>query len=79
MGFMEEIYQNFLNYFPGFLQPLVSVGLAALLVFAVFQSLRRNFIFLIVLVVLLPASIPILKDVFEVLVRVVKYLLGMGE
>ncbi len=79
MEFLEEIYQNFLNYFPGFLQPVVSVGLAVLLVYAVFQSLRRNFIFLIILVVLLPASLPILKDVSEVLIQVVKYLLGMGK
>ncbi len=79
MEALEELYQNFLNYFPAFFQPIVSIGLAVLLVYAVFQSLRRNFIFLIVLVVLLPASIPILKDVAEVLIRVVKYLLGMGE
>lgn len=79
MEALEQLYRSFLDYFPSFLQPIVSLGLAVLLVYSIFQSLRRNFIFLIVLVVMLPASLPILKDVLEVLIKVVKYLLGMGE
>ncbi len=79
MEALEQLYRSFLDYFPGFLQPVVSLALAVLLVYSIFQSLRRNFIFLIVLVVLLPASLPILKDVLDVLVKVVKYLLGIGD
>lgn len=79
METLEQLYRSFLDYFPGFLQPVVSLALAVLLVYSIFQSLRRNFIFLIVLVVLLPASLPILKDVLDVLVKVVKYLLGIGD
>jgi hypothetical protein len=40
------------------------------------QALKRNFIYLIVLVVLLPASIPILKGVVEFIIELIKYLLG---
>jgi hypothetical protein len=54
---------------------LVSLVLAALLVYAVFQTVKRNFIWLILLIILLPASIPILSNIWEGAVDVVKYLL----
>ncbi len=76
MEALQDIYQNFLNYFPEFWHPFISVALAVFFVYSIFQVLKKNFIFLIVLVVLLPASIPILKGVIEVLVYIVKYLLG---
>lgn len=79
MEALGQIYQNFLNYFPEFWHPFISIGLAVFFVYSVFQVLKRNFIFLIVLVVLLPASIPILKSVVEVLIGVVQYLLGQGN
>lgn len=78
MEILQDLYQNFLNYFPPFWHPIISVGLAVFFVYSVFQVLKQNFIFLIVLVVLLPASIPILKEVIEVLVNIVKYLLGQS-
>lgn len=76
MEALQDIYQNFLNYFPEFWHPFISVALAVFFVYSIFQVLKKNFIFLIVLVVLLPASIPILKGVIEVLLYIVKYLLG---
>lgn len=76
MEALQDIYQNFLNYFPEFWHPFISVALAVFFVYSIFQVLKKNFIFLIVLVVLLPASIPILKGVIEALVYIIKYLLG---
>lgn len=77
MEYLQNIYNQFLSYFPDFLHPAISVVIAIFVVYSVVQALKRNFIYLIVLVVLLPASIPILKNVVDFLVMIVKYLLGM--
>lgn len=76
MEYLQGLYDQFLSYFPTFLHPFISVALAVLLVIAIFQTIKKNFIFLIVLVVLLPASIPILKNVLDIFVNLIKYILG---
>ena len=73
---IQNIYFKFLNYFPTGLHSLVSVALAVLLVYAVFKTLKRDFIYIIVLVVLLPASVPILKSIWEGIVVLIKFLLN---
>lgn len=69
------IYNQFLSYFPDQWHWAVSLALAIILVIAIFKVVKRNFIFLIVLIVLLPASVPILKEVWEGIVFLVKFLL----
>lgn len=76
MDYLQNIYAQFLGYFPSFLHPVISVIVAIFVVYSIVQALKRNFIYLIVLVVLLPASIPILKDVVSFLIELVKYFLG---
>lgn len=78
MELFEDLYQQFLNIFPQFLRPIISVALALFIVYSVFQVLKKNFIFLIVLVVLLPASVPILSNVAEIIVNILKYLFVRG-
>ena len=78
MEFLTGLYQQFLDFFPVFLHPFISLGVVIFLVYSIFQVLKSNFIFLIILVVLLPASIPILKSVFDILLNFVKYLLGQA-
>ena len=58
---IQNLYREFLNNFPENLQPIISIGLAVLLVYAIFKVIKKDFIFIIALVVLLPASVPILK------------------
>ncbi len=70
-----EIYNQFLGYFPTNIQWLVSVVLAVILVVAIFKVLKRNFIFIIVVIILLPASVPIFKDVWETVLELLKFLL----
>ncbi|MBI2607489.1 MAG: hypothetical protein HYW51_01560 [Candidatus Doudnabacteria bacterium] len=70
-----DIYQQFLNFFPDNLHGFVSLGLAILIVLAIYKILKRNFIFIILLIVLLPASIPILSNLWESLVNLLKFLL----
>lgn len=75
MSELYSIYNQFLDVFPDNLHWIVSLVLAALLVVAIFKTLKRNFIWIILLIVLLPASIPILKEVWEGALEAVKFLL----
>lgn len=78
METLQDLYNQFLGFFPNFLHPFVSIAVVIFLVYSIVQALKRNFIWLIILVLLLPASIPILKGVIEVLIGFIKYLLGMN-
>ena len=78
MDFLTDLYNQFLGFFPGFMHPIISIIVVIFLVYSIVQAIKSNFIWLIVLIVLLPASIPILKNVFGVLIGFIKYLLGMG-
>jgi hypothetical protein len=75
LGQFSSLYQQFLTNFPEQFHWLVSLILAGLLVFAIFQTIKRNFIWIILLIILLPASIPILTNIWESVVDVVKFLL----
>lgn len=72
---IKNLYNYFLSLFPVFLHPFISAGLAGFLIFSIFQVIKRNFIYMIVLVILLPASIPILKSVADSVISLVKYIL----
>jgi hypothetical protein len=78
MEYLQDLYQQFLNFFPAWLHPFISIAVVVFLVYSIVQALKRNFIWLILLVILLPASIPILKNVVEALVGFIKYLLAQG-
>lgn len=70
-----SIYSQFLNYFPQNLHGLVSLALAVLMVIGIVKVIRKDFIYIILLVVLLPASVPILKNIWESMVNIIKFLL----
>ncbi len=70
-----SIYQQFLSFFPENLHGVVSLALAVLLVIGIFKVLKREFIYIILLIILLPASIPILKNIWESVVDIMKFLL----
>ncbi len=78
MNEIQSLYLEFLTNFPENLRPIISIGLAVLLVYAVLKVLKKDFIYIIALIVLLPASIPILKSVWEGVVGFVKFLLNIG-
>ena len=73
---IQNLYAQFLNIFPASLHPFISIALAVFLVYSLIQVVRKDFIYIIVLVVLLPASIPILKGVGESVVQLIKFLLN---
>lgn len=77
MDQIQQMYTQFLNLFPAVLHPFISIGVGLLLIYAIVQTLRRNFIYIIVLIVLLPASIPILTNIYESIIQLIKFLLHM--
>jgi hypothetical protein len=78
MNEIQNLYVEFLGNFPESLRPIISIGLAVLLVYAIFKVIKKDFIYIIALVVLLPASVPILKSVWAGVVGFIKFLLGMS-
>lgn len=70
-----SIYNQFLGYFPEQFRWVVSLVLAALIVVAIFKIVKKNFIYIILLIVLLPASVPILRNIWENAVDLVKFML----
>lgn len=78
MSEIQNLYIEFLTNFPENLRPIISIGLAVLLVYAVLKVIKKDFIYIIALIVLLPASIPILKSVWEGVVSFIKFLLKIG-
>lgn len=73
-----DIYQQFLNFFPESAHGFVSLGLAVLIAYAIYKIVKKNFIFIILLIVLLPASIPILSNIWQSLTNLIKFLLTKG-
>jgi len=70
-----SIYNQFLGYFPDNLHGFVSLALAVLIVIGILKVIKREFIYIVLLVVLLPASLPILKNIWDSLSTVLKFLL----
>jgi len=77
MNEIQNLYIEFLANFPENLRPIISIGLAVLLAYAIFKVIKKDFIYLIALVVLLPASVPILKSVWQGAVAFIKFLLDI--
>jgi len=73
---IQNLYLEFLKNFPASLQPVISIGLAVLLIYSIFKVIKKDWIFLIALVILLPASKPILQSVWQGIVVFIKFLLN---
>ncbi len=71
-----SIYDQFLSNFPESVHGIISLVLAGFLVLGIYKVLRKQLVYLILLVVLLPASVPILKNIWEQILTLVKFLLS---
>lgn len=71
-----SIYNQFLSYFPDKVHGLVSLALAVLIVVGIYKVLRRQLVYLILLVILLPASVPILRNIWDQILEILKFLLS---
>jgi len=73
---IQNLYLQFLANFPVGLRPIVSIALAVLVVYSIFKVIKKDFIWIIVLVLVLPGSWPILKSIWEGVITFVKFLLN---
>ena len=73
---IENIYTQFLAHFPVGIQPIVSIILVVLVAYAIFRIIKKDWIFIIILVILLPGSIPILKSIWAGVVAFTQFLLN---
>ena len=77
MAEIQNLYLKFLSNFPPNLQPIISIGLAVLIVYALIKVIKKDFLYIIVLIVLLPGSIPILQNIWQGIVTLIKFLLNI--
>ncbi len=75
---IQVLYTRFLGLFPPVLHPIISIILVIVVVYAIIQVLKKDFIYLIVLVILLPASVPVLRSVGQGIIDLIKFLLHMS-
>lgn len=76
MQIVHSLYEQFLSYFPSKIHGIISLALAILLVVGIYKVIRRQFVYIILLIVLLPASVPILKNVWQQILEILKFLLS---
>ena len=71
-----SIYNQFLNYFPPELHGVVSLALAVLIAIGIIKVIKKDFVYIILLIVLMPASVPILKNIWASLINIFNFLLA---
>ena len=76
MDQLQSLYVQFLANFPVNTRPVISIALAIFLVYSIFKVVKKDFIFIIVLLVLLPTSVPMLQNVWQGVVAFIKFLLN---
>lgn len=76
MEFLYRAYDTFISNFPVQYQGIISLGLLAVIIITVFQLVRRNLLWLILLVILVPASLPILSNIGTGLIEFLKYIVN---
>ena len=69
------IYDRFITLFPAGIQWIISLAIFISVVVGVINLIRRNFIFLLLLVILIPASIPLLRSILNGILAFLRYLL----
>lgn len=76
---MEQIfrlYDRFLQLFPPESHSVVSVFTAVFLILSLYKLARKNALWLILLTVFVPVSVPILKKIWDGILEVLRYLMS---
>jgi len=71
-----NFYEEFLTVFPSHLHFWISIAIFVVMVFWVFKLIKKNLIWIILLVFFIPASIPLLKQIGQGFLEFLKYLLN---
>lgn len=70
-----SLYYQFLNYFPAAWHGAISLILAILLIYAIFKVIKKNFVFIILIVLLLPQAKPMLTTIWQNVLEILKFLI----
>ena len=76
---ISNAYLSFLHYFPTQLQPFISIVVGLVVIYVIYRIIKRDFIFIIALVILVPTSIPVLKSIWSGLVDFLKFIFSSGN
>jgi hypothetical protein len=76
---ISNAYLSFLHYFPAQLQPFVSIVFGLIVIYVVYRIIKRDFIFIIALVILVPAYIPILQSIWFWIVDFLKFIFSSAH
>ena len=76
MATLYTVYNQILGYFPVQTHGLISLILALLLIYGIFKVIKAEFIYIILVVILLPASVPIFDNIWHSFSDFVVYLLA---
>lgn len=74
MHYLFSAYNFFINNFPVKYQGIVSLALLAVILITLYQLIRKNIIWIILLVLFVPASIPILSKIGQGILIFLKYI-----
>ncbi len=72
-----DYYDLFLNKFPHQYHTLISIAILTLFIVLLYNLLKRNFIWILLLVILVPASIPIVSKIYSGILEIIRYLAGV--
>ena len=76
---IQSLYLQLLSYFPAQFQSIVSIIFALLFIYAIIRIIKKDFIFIVLLVILVPTSIPVLQSIWEGIVMLVKFMFTAGH
>lgn len=76
MDFLFRAYDAFILNFPVQYQGIISLGLLAVIVISLYQLIRKNLLWIALLILFVPASIPILSKIGQGVLLFLKYIVS---
>ncbi len=78
MNQIFSLYNQFLSLFPVQWHFWISLIIFLVLIFWLLDLVKRNIVWLVLLIIFIPASIPLLKQIFAGIISFLKMLLGQA-
>ncbi len=79
LEYIQNLYLHFLDHFPTPYQPYISLAVVVLIAYSILRIVRKDWIYIIALVILLPSSVPILKSIWTGIVSFIQFLLNTRQ
>lgn len=76
MDLLFSAYDTFISNFPEQYQGIISLGLLAIIVIGLYNLIKKSLLWLFLLVLFVPASIPILSKIGQSVIDFLKYVVG---